>query len=260
MKKIKTINKLISSLTLLSPLVGIGFNNQYQNTQNVITENTNDSLSNYVMNKANAEPVQMGDIYVNLDDTGKIIQSYASGEGELVVPNYITEVADQAFNPGTHSEAYGKISSLDLTNATSLTTIGNEAFMSCFKFSDNPDYQLKIPANVRTIRSMAFFYGLSNFEWDIIFLSKTPPSFESQWIAQNTFISLVYVPSEQAKQDYLKAPNFTLNEDQIAVSPSTKSNLGLILALLFGLGIPIILAIAFIVWYLTKKKKTTVKI
>ena len=33
MKKIETLNKLLSSLTLLSPLAGVGFNNQYQNTQ-----------------------------------------------------------------------------------------------------------------------------------------------------------------------------------------------------------------------------------
>ena len=67
MKKIKTLNKLLNSLTLLSPLSGIGFNNQYQNTQKVITENIN-ALNNYF--STNAQPVQMGDIYVNLDDTG----------------------------------------------------------------------------------------------------------------------------------------------------------------------------------------------
>ena len=60
MKKIKTINKLLSSLTLLSPLSGIGFNNQYQNTQKVLTGNSNNSSNNYV--RTNAEPVRMGDI------------------------------------------------------------------------------------------------------------------------------------------------------------------------------------------------------
>ena len=39
-----------------------------------------------------------------------------------------------------------------------------------------------------------------------------------------------------------------------------KSNWALILALLIGLGIPIILAIAFIIWYLTKKRETEIKI
>ena len=59
MKKIKTLNKLLSSLTLLSPLVGVGFNSQYQNTQKIITENNN-TLNDYF--SINAEPVQMGDI------------------------------------------------------------------------------------------------------------------------------------------------------------------------------------------------------
>ena len=39
-----------------------------------------------------------------------------------------------------------------------------------------------------------------------------------------------------------------------------KSNISLILGLLIGLGIPVILAIAFIIWFAAKKKKTTVKI
>ena len=51
---------------------------------------------------------------------------------------------------------------------------------------------------------------------------------------------------------------FVVNES-IKPEPS-KSNTGLILGLIFGLGIPIILAAEFGIWYLTKKKKTTVKI
>ena len=51
---------------------------------------------------------------------------------------------------------------------------------------------------------------------------------------------------------------FVVNE---SIKPEPKTvNIPLILGLIFGLGIPIILAIAFIIWYSAKKKKTTVKI
>ena len=72
----------------------------------------------------------------------------------------------------------------------------------------------------------------------------------------------VYVPSEAAKEAYLGVPNFRFSADQIDLwtPPESKSNTGLILGLLFGLGIPIILAAGFGIWHLTKKKKTTFKI
>ena len=126
MKKIKTFNKLLSSLALLSSLLGIGFNNEYKNQQTVVSKNTN-TLNNYF--SINAEPVQMGDIYVNLDDTGKTIQSYASGEGELVILDYITKIAPNAF------EQNQNITSLDLSQATSLTTIGESSFLDCINLS-----------------------------------------------------------------------------------------------------------------------------
>ena len=53
---------------------------------------------------------------------------------------------------------------------------------------------------------------------------------------------------------------FVVNESIEPEPTPEKSNIPLILGLLIGLGIPVILAIAFIIWYLTKKKKTTVKI
>ena len=47
----------------------------------------------------------------------------------------------------------------------------------------------------------------------------------------------------------------------IPPDPSPKKfNISLILGLIIGLGIPIILAIVFVIWYLTKKKKMTVRI
>ena len=122
MKKIKTFNKLLSSLTLLTPLVGIGFNSEYQNTQKIITEN-NSSLNNYF--STNAAPVQMGDIYVNLDETGKIIKSYASGEGSLVISSEITKIEVNSFSQNKN------ITAIDLSQATSLTSIGYYAFENC---------------------------------------------------------------------------------------------------------------------------------
>ena len=166
MKKIKTFNKLLSSLTLLSSLSGIGFNNQYQNSQKVITENSKVLNNNFY---SNAAPVQMGDIYVNLDETGKIIQSYASGTGSLVIADYITQIADNAFNYCTNLSGdlvvpsnletieinafWGtNITSLDLTQATSLTTIGNYAFKSCSNLSG----ELFIPSSLTSIGYDAF--------------------------------------------------------------------------------------------------------
>ena len=90
----------------------------------------------------------MGDIYVNLDDTGKIIQSYASGEGELVVLDYITEIANSAFY---HND---NITRLDLSNATSLTTIGNNAFDCADKITEAILY---LP-NIESIGEKAFSY------------------------------------------------------------------------------------------------------
>ena len=119
MKKIKTINKLLSSLTLLSPLVGVGFNNQHQNTQKVITENN--SVLNSYFNSVGDQRT-MGDITVNVE--GTTITDYVSGEGKLVVDSDITEIAQLSF-------AFQPITSVDLTNADSLTTIGENAFEEC---------------------------------------------------------------------------------------------------------------------------------
>ena len=142
MKKIKTINKLISSLTLLSLLSGVGFNNQYQNTQNVITENNNDALINPL--HSNAEPVQMGDITVNVDGTK--ITGYVGGSGVLRVSSNITEIGNSAFMSNIN------INSLDLSQATSLITIGEYAFNYC----SNITRPLSIPSSMRNIERFAF--------------------------------------------------------------------------------------------------------
>ena len=386
MKKIKTFNKLLSSLALLSPLSSIGFNNEYKNQQTVVSKNTS-TLKNYF--SINVEPIQMGDIYVNLDDTGKIIQSYASGEGKLVVLDYITGIAANAF------EQNQNITSLDLSQATNLITIGESSFLDCtnlsgtisigekikfigvevfggtkissftldeknqyFSIADNlgPDAQVLISGTNKkwidsslpigdlafgdivipdTVSSIAHnaFYGskitsvdfsnaskletinlnafrnstiknIKNFEkatnlttiesysfatcgeldcdltmpisittlknyifsettvQNLIFLSETAPqTIQYKW--NPNVKGKVYVPSEAAKEAYLAQPNFGFKSDQVEIGlppKPTKINIGLILGLLLGVGIPVILAIVFIVWYLTKKKKTKLKI
>ena len=140
MKKIKTFNKLLSSLTLLSPLSGVGFNNQYESTQTVITEN-NKSLNNYFSSNSQ---VVMGDITVTVDGTR--ITGYDSGEGKLVVNSEITEIAASSFGDRP-------ITGLDLTKATSLTTIGQSAFMSTTKALSG---ELFIPQKLSSIGPDAF--------------------------------------------------------------------------------------------------------
>ena len=210
MKKIKTINKLLSSLTLLSPLAGIGFNNQYQNTQKVITENSNNSLNNYVANQIN-EQRTMGDITVTVEGTTITRFVSSSGEGELIVDSDITEIGMYAFSDNED------ITSLDLSQATSLTTIGQGAFYSWEKINCN-ELPIIIPSSVTNIGDKAFYNGICSLKRDICFLSETPPKFGNLWIYNNTshsfgeFLGNIYVPSEQAKQDYLNAPNFGFNQ------------------------------------------------
>ena len=144
MKKIKTINKLLSSLTLLSQLSGIGFNNQYQNTQKVITENSNNSLNNYIASQTNAQR-EMGNITVNVE--GTTITGYVSGTGDLVVDSDITEIAATSFQSNEN------ITSLDLSNATSLTTIGGNAFYECTNITGD----LVIPSSLTSIGEYAFY-------------------------------------------------------------------------------------------------------
>ena len=354
MKKIKKIKKLLISLTLLIPLYGIGFNNQYQNTKKVITENSNNSLNNYIASQTNAQR-EMGDITVNVE--GTTITGYVSGTGDLVVDSNITTIDIASF------QNKQSITSLDLSNATSLTNIRSSAFEECYNLTGD----LVIPSSVETIGNLAFSsVNLDN----LYFLSETPPtSFGSIW--RPAITGKVYVP-QGTTNTYLDDPMFGFDSSQVTewsfdsssaningnfnqidisttdigssssefsisgCSPETlsqnafiwsliptgktqaipnglwiskgkinwknvaqgtytfkiqssfdqwskqsdqtitinvtgdtpvppeptpeKSSIPLILGLLIGLGIPVILAIAFVVWYLTRKKKTTVKI
>ena len=143
MKKIKTINKLLSSLTLLSPLTGVGFNSQYQNTKKTFNENST-LLNNYF--GSNTE-IKMGDISVNVD--GTVIKGYISGTGKLKVASNITEIDQKAFMNNTN------ITSLDLSNATSLTKIDDMAFQYC----SNLTGELYVPKQLTDISELNVFRG-----------------------------------------------------------------------------------------------------
>ena len=149
MKKIKTINKLLSSLTLLTPLTSIGFNNQYQNTQKIITEN--DSALNGYFNLVGDQRL-MGEITVNVDGTA--ITGYVSGDGTLIVDSDITIIGNNAFDHKT-------VSGVDLTHADSLTTIEDSAFLSTRKGLTG---NLFIPKNLSTIADYAFMSTISWFD------------------------------------------------------------------------------------------------
>ena len=162
MKKIKTINKLLSSLTLLSPLAGIGFNNQYQDTQKVITEN--DSAPNGYFNLVGDQRL-MGEITVTVEGTA--ITGYVSGEGNLVVDSDITEIRGGAFS------ANKNITSLDLTQATSLTTIRRYAFSTCSGLNDT---NLIFPSTFGSISSEIDYEAFSQINFkNIVFLCDSLP-------------------------------------------------------------------------------------
>ncbi len=175
-----------------------------------------------------------------------VFRNCSNLSGDLVIPSNITSIGIGAFKNNQN------IASLDLSNATSLTTIGQEAFAHCSNLTGD----LEILSNVKNINLFAFNGCSFN---NLCFFSETPPLFDENW--QPTISEKIYVPSEQAKQAYLAEPNFGFNEDQIEIGlppePSPKkSNTGLILGLVFGLGIPIVLAtVGFGIWYFTKKKK-----
>ena len=215
-------------------------------------------------------------VFINAQDKVWKDNSTTAGAlawGDIIIPSNITTIQNNAF-------LETKITSLDLSNATNLTVIGENAFedtyitslnmskitslttIGRFAFSSCPlTGNLIIPSSVRSIANYCF-YDVQNID-NLYFLSENPPSFESDW--QPTVLGKVYVPSEEAKEAYLAAPSFGFSADQIEIAlppqpTPEKSNIPLILGLLLGLGIPIILAVGFGIYYLTKKKKTTVKI
>ena len=152
MKRIKTINRVLSSLTLLSPLSGVGFNNQYQNNQTIITEDNN-SLNKYFFNQTNEEQRKMGDITVTVE--GTVITKYVSGTGKFIIDSDITEIGDE-FIYDVHEDFF-----VDFSHATKLTTIGYDAFRSCKKMTFSP-----LPKSLTTLKHDAF-NGVSSASIDL---------------------------------------------------------------------------------------------
>ena len=73
-------------------------------------------------------------------------------QGDLVIPNSVTEIGTEAFADCTEFTGELKI-------PNSVTTIGNAAFYNCYGFTGD----LKIPNSVTTIKSSAFYncYGFT---------------------------------------------------------------------------------------------------
>ena len=222
MKKIKTFNKLLNSVILLSPITPITLNNQYQ--VNLV-----------------AETKIMGDITVSV--TGATITSYISGTGTLEVSSDITTI-------GINSFARTNISALDLSNATSLTTIESGAFVSCIQLTGD----ITFPLTLTTIGETAFAQVISLD--NLIFTSETPPtSFGTSW--QPTLNGKVYVPSEQAKSKYTSAANFSFSEDQIEIGEPSDSKKIDMTKLLIGIlvWVPVFIALMFVIWFFFIRKK-----
>lgn len=62
----------------------------------------------------------------------------------------------------------------------------------------------------------------------------------------------MYVPSEEAKQTYLNAPNFGFEENQVEVIVNKANNKTLILSLSIGLSFFVLIVI--LIWLIFKKK------
>ena len=90
----------------------------------------------------------MGDITVTVD--GTTITGFVSATGfyQLIVDSDITEIGDNAFENNTN------IFFLDLSNATSLTTIGYAAFRNCSNLLQIENS--RIPSSVTSIQRSAF--------------------------------------------------------------------------------------------------------
>ena len=201
MKKIKTINKLLSSLTLLSPLTSIGFNSQYQNIQTVITENYN-SLNNYFSSNAQEK---MGDITVNVDGTK--ITGYVEGSGALKVSSNITEIGNTAFKSNTN------ITSLDLSQATSLATIQDSAFESCTKLAG----ELILPVGITSIGQFAFqsaSFTKIDFSKATNFTTITSNSFAKLWYLENLMIPSNIIEIQRLAFAHIGSSKWTLDLSQ----------------------------------------------
>ena len=166
---------------------------------------------------------------------------------KITIPKNVVSINGSAFK-------LSNITFLDLSNATSLTSIGINSFAGCSNLSGD----IVIPKNVAKIANYAF--ATNSYFKNICFLSDVPPSLGITWKGGVT--GKVYVPSKEAKEAYLAAPNFGFNEDQVEIGlppePTPipyKNNTTLVLSLSLGIALPNTLIILFNLWYLTRNKK-----
>lgn len=99
-------------------------------------------------------------------DYGTVI-SYGGDADDIQLPSNITTIDYRAFYNCS-------IDSADLTTATNLTVIGEEAFL------DNHITSITIPATVTTIGDKAFYRTSSN-EWNNITILGTATRFNARW-------------------------------------------------------------------------------
>ena len=172
MKKITFLN----SLLLFSPIL-------------VNTNIQNNSKKIHIQNNTNGNEV-MGDITVTVD--GTTITGYVSGEGMLKVNSNITAIGDLAFYNTPD------LISLDLSQATSLTSIGINSFAGCSNLSGD----IMIPNSLNNIGQQAFNPTQIS---EIAFSSTQVPSFGQNWYGST--LSKIYVPNN-SKNNYTSALNF----------------------------------------------------
>ena len=163
-------------------------------------------------------------------------ENCSSLTGEILIPNNCTKICSNAFNSTN-------ITFLDLSNAHNLKTIGTSAFANCKNMSGD----LCFPSSLSEIKGYSFNGSPVD---NIFFTSETPPAFEHNW--QPTVTGKVYVPSEEAKQTYLNAPNFGFEENQVEVIVNKANNKTLILSLSIGLSFFVLIVI--LIWLIFKKK------
>ena len=172
MKKITFLN----SLLLFSPIL-------------VNTNIQNNSKKIHIQNNTNGNEV-MGDITVTVD--GTTITGYVSGEGMLKVNSNITAIGDLAFYNTPN------LISLDLSQATSLTSIGINSFAGCSNLSGD----IVMPNSLNNIGQQAFNPTQIS---EIAFSSTQVPSFGQNWYGST--LSKIYVPNN-SKNNYTSALNF----------------------------------------------------
>ena len=219
MKKIKTINKLLSSIMLFNLITGIGFSS-YQQQKHVITQNTDNSLSKKIIhtNYTNEER-QMGDIVVTVEEINsfKQITGYVSGKGILKVDPDIKEIKSLAFLNNSN------IVILDLSIAENLRIINSLAFRNCTSLTKiitkriNPTMASYSSNYYLTVIGAAAFWGCENLsgDLDLIFNNKDKYSDKEYGIDFRAFerTNISHVNLTVLHEQVYHNPEFTIQQN-----------------------------------------------